>query len=161
MFDLKNKTYLKILFFLSFITLTTAFAIQYLLGYQPCNLCIIERIPYALSIIILILIFTLKKDLLFYSILLLFIFTFSFLISIYHIGIEQGFLDESLVCGSKNSELLTKDEILKSFQKIEISCKDVAFKIFGLSLTTYNMILSIIMFLISLKIFLFSYGIKK
>ena len=109
----------------------------------------------------MILIFTLKKDLLFYSILLLFIFTFSFLISIYHIGIEQGFLDESLVCGSKNSELLTKDEILKSFQKIEISCKDVAFKIFGLSLTTYNMILSIIMFLISLKIFLFSYGIKK
>ena len=161
MFNFKNNTYLKILFFLSFTTLTIAFAIQYLLGYQPCNLCFIERIPYALSIIILILIFTLKKDLLFYSILLLFIFTFSFLISIYHIGIEQGFLVESPVCGSNNSGLLTKDEILKAFQKIEISCKDVAFKILGLSLTTYNMILSIIMFLISLKIFLFSYGIKK
>ena len=73
-----------------------------------------------------------------YSIILLLIFTFSFLISIYHIGIEQGFLDESPVCGSNNSGLLTKDEILKSFKKIEISCKDVAFKIFGLSLTTYT-----------------------
>ena len=61
MFNFKNKTYLKILFFLSFITLTTAFAIQYLLGYQPCNLCIIERIPYMFSMIILILIFKSKK----------------------------------------------------------------------------------------------------
>ena len=161
MFNFKNKTYLKILFFLSFTTLTIAFAIQYLLGYQPCNLCIIERIPYALSMMILILIFKSKKGHLIYSIILSLIFTFSFLISIYHIGIEQGFLAESPVCGSNNSELLTKDEILKSFQKIEISCKDVAFKILGLSLTTYNMILSVIMFLISLKIFLFNYEIKK
>ena len=161
MFNFKNKTYLKILFFLSFTTLTIAFAIQYLLGYQPCNLCIIERIPYMFSMIILILIFKSKKGHLIYSIILLLIFTFSFLISIYHIGIEQGFLAESPVCGSNNSGLLTKDEILKSFQKIEISCKDVAFKILGLSLTTYNMILSVIMFLISLKIFLFNYEIKK
>ena len=117
MFNIKNKTYLRILFFLSFTTLTIAFALQYLLGYQPCNLCIIERIPYALSIVILILIFKSKKGHLIHSIILLLIFTFSFLISIYHIGIEQGFIDESLVCGSNNSELLTKDEILKSFQK--------------------------------------------
>jgi len=161
MFNFKNNTYLKILFFLSFTTLTIAFAIQYLLGYQPCNLCIIERIPYMFSMIILILIFKSKKGHFIYSIILLLIFAFSFLISIYHIGIEQGFLVESPVCGSNNSGLLTKDEILKSFQKIEISCKDVAFKILGLSLTTYNMILSVIMFLISLKIFLFNYEIKK
>ena len=160
MFNFKNNTYLKILFFLSFTTLTTAFAIQYLLGYQPCNLCIIERIPYMFSMIILILIFKSKKGHFIYSIYYC-LFLFSFLISIYHIGIEQGFLVESPVCGSNNSGLLTKDEILKSFQKIEISCKDVAFKILGLSLTTYNMILSVIMFLISLKIFLFNYEIKK
>ena len=56
---------------------------------------------------------------------------------------------------------LVKDEILNSLQEIRISCKDVAFRIFDLSLTTYNMMLSLIMFLISMKIYIINNGIKK
>ena len=89
------------------------------------------------------------------------IFTFSFLISVYHFGIEQGFIDESSVCGVNKADLTTKEDILKSLQNINVSCKDVAFKIFDLSLTTYNMLISIIMLLISLKIYLINNEIKK
>ena len=154
MVNLKKENYLQLLFILSFIILTTAYTIQYIFGYQPCNLCIIERIPYALTIIIIILNYKFKKNQLFYSVLLLLVFLFSFLISLYHLGIEQGFIDESNVCGSKNVELITKEEVLKSLQTIRVSCKDVAFRIFDLSLTTYNMIISVLMFLISAKIYL-------
>jgi disulfide bond formation protein DsbB len=161
MFNLKKETYLKILFLLSFIILLTAYVVQYLLGYQPCNLCILERVPYALTLIILILNFKFKKNQVFYSVLLVLIFTFSILISLYHLGIEQGLVDESNICESKNIGLITKEELLKSLQEIKISCKDVAFKIFGFSLTTYNMIVSILMFLISTKIYLINNGIKK
>jgi disulfide bond formation protein DsbB len=156
MFNLKKQTYLKILFLSSFTILLFAYAVQYLLGYQPCNLCIVERVPYALSLIVLIFNHIFKKDQVFYSILLLLIFSFSFLISFYHFGIEQGFIS-----GSNNLDKTTKEEILKSLQIIIISCKDVAFKIFGFSLTTYNMIVSMFMFLISTKIYLINNEIQK
>ena len=157
----KKETYLKIIFLVSFITLVTAYAIQYILGYQPCNLCVIERVPYMLAIIILVFNYSFQKNEIFYSILLLLIFKFSFLISFYHFGIEQGFVNESNVCGSNNVGLTTKEDLLKSLQEINISCKDVAFKVFGLSLTTYNMLISILMFLFSYKVYLINNDVKK
>ena len=154
MINLKKENYLQILLFLNISIIITAYSIEYLLGYQPCYLCIIERIPYILAIIILILNYKFKKDQIFYSILLLLVFSFSFLISVYHLGIEQGFIEESTVCASKNIDLITKEEVLKSLQELNISCKDVTFKIFDLSLTTYNIIISILMLLVSAKIYL-------
>tara|TARA_B110001452_G_C15185678_1_gene411820 strand:- start:410 stop:895 length:486 start_codon:yes stop_codon:yes gene_type:complete len=161
MVNLNKETYLKILFLLSFIILVTAYTIEYLLGYQPCSLCIIERVPYALVITILILNYKFPKNEIFYSVLLLLIFMFSFLISSYHFAIEQGFIFESSVCGGNKVDLTTKEDVLRSLQEINISCKNVAFKIFGLSLTTYNMIVSILMFLISLKIYLINNDFKR
>ncbi len=154
MIKLNQKEYLLILFILSIISLTIAFIIEYILGYQPCNLCILERIPYALTIIILIINYKFKKNQVFYNILLLQIFAFSFLISLYHLGIEQGLVKESSVCISDNTNLITKENILNSLKELKVSCKDVTFRFFNLSLTTYNMFLSIIMFLIALKVYL-------
>ena len=161
MVKLKKDKYLQILLFLCFIVLTTAYIIQYILGFQPCSLCIIERIPYALAIVIILLNYKFREDQVFYSILLLLVFLFSFVISLYHLGIEQGIISESNICASDDINLITKDEILNSLKEIRISCKDVAFKIFDLSLTSYNMMLSVIMFLISMKIYLINNGVKK
>ena len=161
MFNLKKETYLVILFLLSFTVLLTAYTIQYLLGFQPCNLCIIERLPYVLTIAIIILNHKFKQNQLFFSVLLFLVFIFSVLISLYHLGIEQGLIDESNICRSNNVGLIMKEEILKSLKVIRISCKDVTFKIFGLSLTTYNIFTSILMLLISTKIYLINNGTKK
>ena len=80
--------------------------------------------------------------------------TFSFLISTYHLGIEQGFIKESSVCGLKNvAETISKEELLKQLNTINISCKDVTFKVFGMSLTTLNIILSLIILIILANIF--------
>ena len=97
MFNYKINTYFKIIFFISFISLISAFFIEYVLGHQPCNLCLIERIPYGLSIVLIILNFFQKKFEKFTVLLLILIFSFSFLISFYHFGIEQGFFEESSV----------------------------------------------------------------
>ena len=127
---------------------------QYILGYQPCNLCIIERIPYWLAIVILILNYKFKKNYIFYNVLLLQIFTFSIIISLYHLGIEQGLVVESEVCLSENLDLLNKENILDSLKILRVSCKDVTIRIFGLSLTTYNKLVSLLLLLISIKIYL-------
>jgi len=159
--NLKNKHFINILFILSVLILISAFVIEYIFGYQACNLCIIERIPYVLAIIILILNYKIKENQIFFSVLLMLVFSFSILISLYHFGIEQNFISESTICKSDNINITTKEEILKSFEELRISCKNVAFKILGLSLTTYNIFLSLFMFLLSTKIYLLSNDIKK
>ena len=161
MTKLKIENYLQFLLISSILVLGSALIIEYVFGYKPCNLCLIERIPYGLSIIILIVNFNFKRNQIFYSILLVLVFSFSIIISIYHFSIEQGLIDESTLCVSENLNLLTKEEVLESLKELNISCKNVAFKIFGLSLTTYNIIISILMLLMSLKIYLLSNDIKK
>ena len=147
-------SYLKIIFFISLISLISAFYIEYVLGHQPCNLCLIQRVPYGLCIILLILNYFQRKDEKFIILLLTLIFSFSFLVSFYHFGIEQGFFNESAVCTMKNiSDIISKEELLKQLQLKTISCKDVTFRLFGFSLTTFNIIISLIFFTLLLKIF--------
>ena len=154
MFNLKAEFYLKIIFLFSLIALISAFFIEHVLGHQPCNLCLIERIPYGLSIMIIIVIFLIKKNQKFFVLLLIFTFIFSFAISFYHFGIEQGFFQESSVCGVKSlTENVTKEDLLKQLSEKTISCKDVTFRIFGLSLTSINIVISLIFIIILLKIF--------
>ena len=131
----------------------SAFFIEFVLGHQPCNLCLMQRIPYILSIILISLNFFLKKNEKFIIVLLTLVFSFSLIISFYHFGIERGFFEESSVCGLKNtSNIISKEEILKQLQVKNISCKDVTFKIFGFSLTTFNMIISLFLLIILTKI---------
>ena len=154
MHNYQITSYLKIIFFISLISLISAFFIEYVLGYQPCNLCLIQRIPYGLSLILLILSYFQKKNEKFIILLLTMIFSFSFLISLYHFGIEQGFFDESAVCTMKNmSNIIDKEELLKQLQVKTVSCKDVTFRIFGFSLTTFNIMISLIIVFLLLKIF--------
>ena len=155
MHNFKIETYLKIIFFISLISIIFAYFIEYILGHQPCNLCLIERIPYGLSIILIISNYAFIKNEKFIILLLILIFTFSFIISFYHFGIEQSFFEESSVCGLKDaSNIISKEELLKQLQVKTISCKDVTFKIFGFSLTAVNIILSLFLTFILTKIFI-------
>ena len=145
---------IKLIFLISVIALVSAFFIEYVLGHQPCNLCILERIPYLLAIIIILLNFKFSHYEKFFILLLSIIFLAGAIISLYHLGIEQGFIQESLVCDLKSgSNLLSKEEILKQLQEKNVSCKDVTFKIFGLSLTSYNILISLLITVSTGKIY--------
>ena len=155
MTEVKNKKILNLILLFSVFALIIAYFIQYILGHQPCNLCLIQRVPYVLAIIIIILIFFLKKLEKICFFILSIIFIFATIISFYHFGIEQGFIKESLVCDLTNeNNILTKDAILKELKEKTISCKDVTFKILGLSLATINTIVSLILSTITIKVFL-------
>ena len=154
MLKFKIKTIFNLIFLLCLISIISAYFIEYILGHQPCNLCLIERIPYALGLILIILNYTLIKKDQFIILLLILVFTFSLIISFYHFGIEQGFFKESSVCGLKNvTDTISKEELLKQLGKKTISCKDVTFKIFGLSLTSINIVISFLFIITLLKIF--------
>ena len=134
---------IKLILLISIIALISAFFIEYILGHQPCNLCILERIPYFLAIIVILLNYKFIEFEKFFILFLTIIFLFGTVLSLYHLGIEQGLIQESLVCDLKSgSNLLSKEEILKQLQEKSVSCKDVTFKMFGLSLTSYNILIS-------------------
>ena len=152
MYKIKNKIIFNLILLFSIFALLSAYFIQYILGHQPCNLCLIERIPYILTIIIITLSFIIKKYEKIYLILLSLIFILATFISFYHFGIEQGFIKESLVCDLSNqNNNLTKEDLLKELKEKTISCKDVTFKILGLSLATINTIISMLLSIILIK----------
>ena len=145
MFKNRRQLLIKIILLVSIVALASAFFIEYILDHQPCNLCIFERIPYLLAIIIILLNFKFNQFEKFFILLLIIVFLFGAILSLYHLGIEQGFIQESLVCDLKSgSNLLSKEEILEQLQEKNVSCKDVTFKIFGLSLTSYNILISLL-----------------
>ena len=140
-----KKIILNSIIICSFLALSFAYFVEFVLGHEPCNLCKIERIPYIGSLILIsLLIFINRWEKLILSIVFL-LFAFGALISIYHVGIEQGVFSESLLCElGLNNNVQSPDELLKTLEKTPISCKEVTFRIFGLSLATFNALLSII-----------------
>ena len=155
MTNLKVDFYLRLILIISLVAIISAYFIEYVLGHQPCNLCLIERIPYGLSIILISLNYFFKKNKKFIILLLILIFFFSFAISAYHLGIEQGLFEESAICSLKNTTgIISKEEILKQLQEKTVSCKDVTFRIFGLSLTSINILLSLILIALLIKIYI-------
>ena len=155
MVDIKKTVTIKLIFIISILALTSAFFIEHALGHQPCNLCILERIPYLMAIVIIILNYKFVHLEKYFILFLIIIFLIATILSLYHLGIEQGFIKESLVCDlKKGSDLLSKEDILKQLQEKNISCKDVTFKIMGLSLTSYNIFISLLISITVGKIYL-------
>ena len=155
MVEINKKITLKLIFLISIIALSSAFFIEYVLGHQPCNLCILERIPYLMAIIIIVLNYKFIHLEKYFILMLILVFLAATTLSLYHLGIEQGFIEESLVCDlKKGSDLLSKEDILKQLQEKNISCKDVTFKIMGLSLTSYNIFISLLISISAGKIYL-------
>ena len=153
--QVKNKIILTLILIFSIFALSTAYFIEYILKHEPCNLCIIERVPYIFSIVIIASNFIFKKfeKIIFFFLCLIFII--ATIISFYHFGIEQGFFNESFVCNLGNNILnLSKEDILKELQEKTISCKNVSFTIIGLSLATINTIISVFLSVITIKLFL-------
>ena len=158
MLNYKNNIILIIIFFIILLSIISALTIEYVLGHKPCNLCLYERIPYFLSALLMIKIFFFKKYEKITLLILFFVFVSSSLLAFYHFGIEQGFFIESFVCNVDNqAQILSKEQLLKELNQNVVSCKDVTFRILGLSLATINTILSVILSIIFLKLF-FDYG---
>jgi len=158
MLNQKKNLILIIIFFIILLSIISALIIEHVLSHQPCSLCLYERIPYFLSALLLIKIFFFKKYEKITLLILFLVFISSSLLAFYHFGIEQGFFNESFVCNVENqSKILSKGQLLKELNQNVVSCKDVTFRILGLSLAAINTILSIVLSIIFLKLF-FNYG---
>ena len=153
-----NNIFLIVIFAVISLTITSALIIQYWLGHEPCKLCLYQRIPYFLAILLIIKMFFFKKYEKITLLILTLIFVSSTALAFYHFGIEQGFFSESLACTAPDlSKTLSKEQLLEQLKQNNISCKDVSFRILGLSFAAINTIFSLVLSVIFIKLFL-NYG---
>ena len=151
----KYKNILNFLLVFSVFSILFAFYVEYVLGHKPCNLCLLQRIPYVLTIILIIIVTIFKNLQRLVFLLLSLIFLLGTLLSLYHVGIEQGLISESFVCADNvDASITDKAEILKQLQNKAVSCKDVTFTVIGASLASINTFISLVITIITISIFI-------
>ena len=151
----KNDIFLIVILAIISLTIISALIVQYWLGHEPCRLCLYERIPYFLSILLITKIFFIKKYESTTLLILFLVFMSSTVLAFYHFGIEQGFFSESLACTTGDlSKTLSKEELLLQLKQNSIGCKNVSFRILGLSLAAINTIFSLVLSVIFLRLFM-------
>ena len=150
-----NKKFLFSILVFASLVLVSAFIIEHQLGHEPCKLCLYERIPYFLSMLLIIKILFIKKYERITLLILFLVFISSAALAFYHFGIEEGFFSESLACTTGDlSKTLSKEELLEQLKQNSISCKDVSFRILGLSLAAINTIFSLVLSVIFIRLFM-------
>jgi len=150
----KIHKYFIYIFVINLFVVSSALFIEYILEVKPCALCIYQRYPYYL-ILLLSVLFFLKNNWK-YSLIILMTLTsiVGFFLAGYHVGIEYGVIDELSSCKTEISKNISKDILLKELQsKLAPSCKQVDFKLFGMSLASINMIMSLIFAILYYKMF--------
>ena len=152
---MNKKFILNLLIIVSFFSLSFAYFVEFILGHEPCNLCKIERIPYIGALILGSLLIFIKKWEKIIILIIFLLFVLGAIVSVYHVGIEQGIFNESLLCElGINNKIDNTEDLLKTLENTPVSCKDVTFTIFGVSLATFNAVLSIVISYILLKLIL-------
>ena len=154
---LKQTNNIFLFVILAIISLTTisTLIIQHWLGHEPCKLCLYERIPYFLSILLIIKIIFIEKYKKITLLILFLVFMCSTVLAFYHFGIEQGFFSESLACTTGDlSKTLSKEELLQQLKQNSIGCKNVSFRMLGLSLAAINTVFSLVLSVIFLRLFM-------
>jgi len=150
-----NNIFLIVILAIISLTIISALIVQYWLGHEPCRLCLYERIPYFLSMLLITKIFFIKKYERITLLILFLVFMSSAVLAFYHFGIEQGFFSESLACTTGDlSKTLSKEELLQQLKQNSIGCKNVSFRILGLSLAAINTIFSLVLSVIFLRLFM-------
>ena len=127
-----------------------ALYVEYYLNYQPCKLCLYQRVPIILAIFVSFVGFNFpKKD----EVLILLITTFAIgiIISGYHFGIENNIFEEFKGCSNNSLNITDKADLLKSLNQTSPSCKDISFTLFGLSLAGLNFLSSLLILIYSVR----------
>ena len=140
---LSLKIYYLFIFLLCITSILSALYIEHIINIIPCKLCLYQRVPYIVSIFVCFFGYNYYKNL-FWIYLLIVIFIISTFLSGYHYGIEINIFEEFSGCTSNNLNITNKADLLNSLQNSIPNCKDINFQIFGMSLATINLIISII-----------------
>lgn len=130
------------------IALGTAYTAQYVFGYEPCVLCLYQRVPYAIIGVIgfVALFWCAPQKMPWVALLACILFLVSAGISLYHVGVEQTWWVSVAPCGGGAGDIANTQDLMAALQeKPAKSCGDIEWTLFGISMATYNVVVSLIL----------------
>ncbi len=124
---------------------------EYVFGFAPCSLCLIQRYPHMLVAITSVwLIFFRTHNFFLYPVNTL-VMALSIILASYHVGVEQSIFQGPQSCSSSNLTLVSEksaETLLKEILNTSVvRCNEVIWSFMGLSMATWNLILSIALFI--------------
>ncbi len=147
---MKSFFFINTVLFLSIFSLLFVFILQYEYGILPCKICIWQRWPHIFNIFIALFIISSSSIPNYIMVLGLINMFLAFILALYHYGLEQNLWDNVFSCsGEIKFNDLSTEEILKNLNNTPIkTCEIEAWNFLNLSLTGWNMILTIFISLI-------------
>ena len=136
---------------ISFSMILFALISEYVFGFAPCSLCLIQRYPHILVAVTSVwLIFFRTHNVFLYPVNTL-VMALSIILASYHVGVEQSIFQGPQSCSSSNLSLVREksaEALLKEILNTSvIRCNEVTWFFMGLSMATWNLILSIALFI--------------
>ena len=157
------RNWSKLLFVISFFSISSALVAEYYFNLQPCELCLKQRHPYYLILICLVFIFLLKNlNKIWLYVVIQFASVYGLFYSIWHVGVENKILKGPAGCSAMltSSENATdlKAQILS---KQVISCDEVIWSFFGISAASINTLVLLVIFIFNAIYLYRNNGFKK
>ena len=157
-FSLSNPPFIS--FIIAIFALLFAFYLQYILGYEPCKLCMYQRYGYILVLLLSLLGFFLNKSKLI-PILLIISFIMITSIGFWHLGIEQQWWAASLECSGITENIGSLKEELKNINNRPVAaCDQISPKFLNITLVQWSFIYALVSF-IFLTILIIKLNIRK
>ncbi|MBT6096588.1 MAG: disulfide bond formation protein B [Rhodospirillaceae bacterium] len=128
--------------------LVMAYTAQYGFGLEPCNLCLLQRIPYVLIAVVGWMgikhpqwvspgNLTAIAGIIFFA---------GAVLAVYHVGVEQHLWQSAAGCGGEAGAQISVNQFQQMLQeKPPKSCDEVDWTLFGVSMATHNAFFSFVM----------------
>ena len=136
---------------ISFSMILFALISEHVFGFAPCSLCFIQRYPHILvSLTSVWLIFFRTHYFIMYPMNTL-VMAFSIILASYHVGVEQNIFQGPQSCSASNISLMNEksaEALLQDILNTSIMrCNEVTWSFLNLSMASWNLILSICLFI--------------
>ncbi len=141
--------------------LGSAYILEFAFHYKPCIMCLYERVPYIIMIVmgmVYLTVITLRSQKAFATLkpvlasIMLCCIVASVALSVYHIGIEQGIIEATEKCNSAGelTSSISIEDLKNAFSRTKLSdCRKPEFVLLGISLVGYNLIFNLVLLLVS------------
>jgi len=132
----------------SAIVLGTALLSQYWGGLAPCELCLLQRWPWAVAIVISLVVVLVgeRAPLAWMTLLFGLVFAISVVLAFYHVGVEQHWFAGPTACTASEGGAMTVEQMKQQILgTAPVLCDRPAWTLFGVSLAGWNLLASLIM----------------
>ena len=132
----------------SAVVLGTALLSQYWGGLAPCELCLLQRWPWAVAIVISLVVVLVgeRAGVAWVALLLGVVFAVSVVLAFYHVGVEQHWFAGPTACTASESGAMTLEQMKQQILgTAPVLCDRPAWTLFGVSLAGWNLLASLVM----------------